>query len=1048
METIEIFQILGIEATKDERAIKNAYREKLAVTNPEDNPEGFKRLRTAYEEACNYARQSDEDKEEEQRDTTPSGLWAEKAAAVYHDITARRDVKQWETLFEDDIFLSLEEEENCRLKLLRFLMDNFKLPTAVWKLLDKKINIVSDAADLRERFPADFIRYIVSKCERGEDVEFDQFEGAPDAPYDLYLQYYDRCWNAIQEKNYEQAAEYIKNADELQIFHPVMEVCRAHLLVEQQNIDEAVERMEKLRERFPKDAMVCYNAAEIMWHHDRKEKAAEIYQGLKKENDSHYMANVRLTEWYYEQGQYQEAKKCAEKVLSSGADDNFMELLTKVNQEIEKELEEHYLREKDCHSGLELGWCYLQDGKVSRGIQLVESLEKDVPEDRLSEYKGLLTKLYMEETEYEQAAAVAVQWEKALQKRLVSDESEEEKEKDRDRVRQYHIIRMQCYRAQGDMKSSYKPETCREYYEKAIAEAESMENGTSQDIGLLLEKAQIYMEMEEYEKSLDVTRRLIEEYQVYAAYATETEVYRRQWNAAGVVQSGRQCINYFPTYVRTYEHVAKVFLDLERREDLEQLLEEAKKNGVTSVILDAYRYQMMRKPPETEVLDQKLAEFRKEYFSRVEKGDMGAYEKGLPILTEYLYWYPGTYMLVERGLFHRAAHHYEEAKADFEKALSENPCQPYALNGLSFVYKYMGDYEKALIFIKRAIRYRDPDMSDIIYADMANLYSLLGNYQGALKAYKKFANYNGYKSQYHMRRLAICMARCGELDNAIQTLKSAFSEDMLAYYEEAVEIFQAAGCQEKAEENLKAWNAMMQNIKKTLNNGNYADYYTNRAFQELLFGDGAQAMAYFDKVAEYGAHDQDPTEDLCDAVFAAILCGDDKRGRNYAAKLRLYLAKAKSEGRNDFVNADKSRLQLEFLADYYRASSEELEKILDAEKDTEICHYCDQYICKEMEGVRILYLLRMGRTKEAMDRLEANLEKMPMNEYMRAIRHMCENGVLVTPDAQIRASMDRKGNSASAAGNAEITEASQTEKNGQENGLISRLKGMFGRNKK
>ena len=55
MEPIEVFQILGIEQTKDERALKNAYRDKLAVTNPEDDPEGFKRLRMAYEEACRYA---------------------------------------------------------------------------------------------------------------------------------------------------------------------------------------------------------------------------------------------------------------------------------------------------------------------------------------------------------------------------------------------------------------------------------------------------------------------------------------------------------------------------------------------------------------------------------------------------------------------------------------------------------------------------------------------------------------------------------------------------------------------------------------------------------------------------------------------------------------------------------------------------------------------------------------------------------------------------------------------------------------------------------
>ena len=77
MEPIEVFQILGIEQTKDERALKNAYRDKLTVTNPEDDPEGFKRLRMAYEEACRYAGTPDAEENEEAEptleDDTPAG---------------------------------------------------------------------------------------------------------------------------------------------------------------------------------------------------------------------------------------------------------------------------------------------------------------------------------------------------------------------------------------------------------------------------------------------------------------------------------------------------------------------------------------------------------------------------------------------------------------------------------------------------------------------------------------------------------------------------------------------------------------------------------------------------------------------------------------------------------------------------------------------------------------------------------------------------------------------------------------------------------------
>ena len=52
----DFFNTLGIEATKEEKKIKKAYRARLHAVNPEDDPDGFKRLREAYEEALKYAR--------------------------------------------------------------------------------------------------------------------------------------------------------------------------------------------------------------------------------------------------------------------------------------------------------------------------------------------------------------------------------------------------------------------------------------------------------------------------------------------------------------------------------------------------------------------------------------------------------------------------------------------------------------------------------------------------------------------------------------------------------------------------------------------------------------------------------------------------------------------------------------------------------------------------------------------------------------------------------------------------------------------------------
>jgi len=990
MEKTEIFSVLGIGEASDEKEIKAAYRERLAVTNPEDNPEGFKRLRQAYEEALALLHRPQE--EEQQEDTTESGQWVAQAARLYSTLDGRQDLEAWRGLFSQDIYQSLDGEAECQEKLLVFLMRHFKLPTEIWKLLEEKLEICKNQTRLKEKFPADFIDYLISRVTRGEEVEFSQFEGPQDGDYDAFLQCYDKCWGALQEKKPEYAAQLLEESDRMGIRHPCMEVCRAQYYQASGRPEEAVRCLKALQQRYPGDELVEFNLAQMLWEQGQIEEAARCFEGIKERNAKHYTANLRLSQWYHDQGDDQRAKKCAEEVLSSGYDETFHQLLKEINAGLEKELERKVSLYSNPEDVLELGWCYLQDERFSLGIRFVKSIEDRVPEGRMEEFLGLMTKLYREAAEYEKSIEYAGRWRQALEKRIPTQEGEA-LEKDEDRLRQSHAICMQCYRVLGYLDKSY--------YELAIKEADALEAVNPHDIGVLMERAQTYMEMEEYEKCQDLVGRLVQEYRIFAALATALEAYRRQWDASGVIQTGRQLIQCFPDYAKPYVDMAKVYLDLEYTKELEELLADAKEKGIESAYLDAYAYQKDHKTS-TELIQRKVEKFRSIFLEHVENGDLSFYEPGLTQLTEYLYQAPGAYLLVERGIFHKAAHHYKEAIKDYEQVLAYVPQQIYALNGMSQVYKRQGNYEQAIICLRKAILFdTEGDLQPGACMDMADLYMRLADYAKAVEYLEQYVRYADAKklniSVYKLGKIATGYIRNGDYDRAIKILEKAYDKDPRGLYDKLADLYQVTGQPQAAREVLKQWAAYLRIDESALGKlfgkkkkglDGHGDYYLSLGWTELIYGDKASAVKAFNNALICQMNSQNTMEGtMCDAVFAFILCGEEKLGKKYAEKLKDWLRREQFARKNAYYEQEKGHLQIEVLAAYYTETEQKLQELLDRESKCECCNFCTYAICKEMEAVRILLMLRGGQRAEARERLERNLKLQPQDEYMLAIKH-------------------------------------------------------------
>ena len=108
-----VWKILEIEPTNDEEAIRNAYRAKLVVTNPEDDQEGFMELKEAYDRALELAAGDGNDEEENEY----SEIIA-RVDAIYKDINKRMDVSCWKELLSDPVFTSLDEQDDVRREFL------------------------------------------------------------------------------------------------------------------------------------------------------------------------------------------------------------------------------------------------------------------------------------------------------------------------------------------------------------------------------------------------------------------------------------------------------------------------------------------------------------------------------------------------------------------------------------------------------------------------------------------------------------------------------------------------------------------------------------------------------------------------------------------------------------------------------------------------------------------------------------------------------------------------------------------------------------------
>ncbi|MBO4863276.1 MAG: tetratricopeptide repeat protein [Eubacterium sp.] len=173
----DIWRILGIEPTTDEGEIVNAYRTALVKTNPEDNPEGFKRLREAFDLAMAGLKEAAENPDGEGEsgepvEKTEVDLHIDKADEIYKNIFTRIDEDKWKEWLKDPIVNELDTADKVREMFLAYCMGHFQFPHKIWKLFDSVFNYRAEKSVLVEMFPEDYLNFINYQAENESFIDY------------------------------------------------------------------------------------------------------------------------------------------------------------------------------------------------------------------------------------------------------------------------------------------------------------------------------------------------------------------------------------------------------------------------------------------------------------------------------------------------------------------------------------------------------------------------------------------------------------------------------------------------------------------------------------------------------------------------------------------------------------------------------------------------------------------------------------------------------------------------------------------------------------
>lgn len=617
MEQHLIWKVLGIEETKDEEVIRQAYREKLSGVNPEEDQAGFMRLREAYEQAVEFARTDDEggDDWEALKNGSELDQWIYQINCIYEDVDKRKNPAKWKEAFKADVCMAFDMEAEVAERFLVYIMSHHYLPMEVWQTIDKQFHYSDDMEQLKEKFPEDFLKYVNYKINNEEFLDFDIFSGETSEHVDDYLYKYFDLKNLIDRtdgNNLDEIKAAVKVLDDYDTYHPYadVELMRYYFLTkEDANIEKAAKKADELYSEYPENPYISYYCGEAFEKYGQKAEAEEIWNKLLADDPDHYMAKYGVAKLMAEREQYADAKEYCLDLLD--IDDRSVELrefLDELNVKLVEIYQAKLSENKDDFEVTnKLAWCYFQQQKFKEVETLLLQLDEKYHEEY--DYINLIGRNYLAMDEYDKAMKYLPRWQEMIEE-TVDDGSKEATKRLNRRGFSYFAI------GYCQWNQNLIPEATENLYKSF-----ELEEKLPTKLSYMDQLALFYLDAGSLDQAIDMCNQIIAlDYNYFPAYVKRQQAYFEQKNGQGIIDDFYECIRLYPPYVKPYVLAYKTFYFYRQYEDAAGIWKRAEEAGVKSDEMQLYRYKIRRLTETGQENWQKLLgeviKFKDHYFAK------------------------------------------------------------------------------------------------------------------------------------------------------------------------------------------------------------------------------------------------------------------------------------------------------------------------------------------------------------------------------------------------------------------------------------------------